>query len=201
MILDFTSLVKDFSCSFNGVLHIGAHHGNEYNTYKSMDISPIIFVEALPHVFDVLTKNVGSECVCINTALGNENGTVEMYVDEANSGGSSSVLKPKLHLSQFPGITFPRKVEVPITKLDLLDVPKCNFLNIDVQGYELEVLKGAKEYLLGVDYVMIEVNQDEVYENCVQVDELDKFLEQYGLKRVVTSWVGGNWGDAFYIKN
>lgn len=200
MILDFNSIATNFSCVFNGVLHIGAHHGNEYNTYRAMNISPVVFVEALPHVYDILIKNVSTECICINTALGNKVGKVEMYVDEANSGGSSSVLKPKLHLTQYPGITFPKKIEVPITKVDLLDIPKCNFLNIDVQGYELEVLKGAKEYLNGIDYVMIEVNRDEVYENCVQVNEIDEYLGNYGLNRAITNWVGETWGDAFYIK-
>jgi hypothetical protein len=47
---------------------------------------------------------------------------------------------------------------------------------------------------------MTEVNNDEVYKNCVKVDELDKFLSDYGFERVETTWDGGTWGDAFYIK-
>lgn len=88
-------------------------------------------------------------------------------------------------------------------RLDDLDigVEKYNFINVDVQGYELEVLKGASETLRNIDYIMSEVNRDEVYENCAQVEELDNFLANYNFVRVETVWVGDIWGDAFYIKN
>ena len=57
-----------------------------------------------------------------------------------------------------------------------LDLSKYNFMNIDVQGYELEVFKGAFETLKNIDYIISEVNQDEVYEGCPHVSELDKYL-------------------------
>ena len=201
MILDIFSLQKKYNCKFNGVLHIGAHEGQEYSSYAKMGLETMIFVEPLPHVYSKLIKNVGENCKCINAALGNRVGEVEMYVDEANTGGSSSVLKPKMHLDQYPHITFPQKITVPITKVDLLDISKCNFVNIDVQGYELEVLKGAENYMRSVDYVMLEVNRDEVYENCAKVDQIDEFLAEYKLFRMETEWAGHTWGDAFYVKS
>ena len=48
---------------------------------------------------------------------------------------------------------------------------------------------------------MTEVNRAEVYENCGMINELDDYLNQYQFSRVETSWAGGTWGDAFYIKN
>jgi hypothetical protein len=73
-------------------------------------------------------------------------------------------------------------------------------INIDVQGYELEVFKGGKDFLNEVDYIITEVNRDEVYKGCAKIDELDSFLAPYGFNRVETTWDGGTWGDAFYIK-
>ena len=75
-----------------------------------------------------------------------------------------------------------------------------NFINIDVQGYELEVFKGGKKVLESIDYILSEVNNAEVYENCVNVSELDVFLREFGFERVEPNWEGGTWGDAFYIK-
>jgi FkbM family methyltransferase len=200
MILDLEQLVTEYKCNINGVLHVGAHHGQEYSVYKKLQINPIIFIEALPHTYDILVNNVPTSCLCINTAIGNNTGNVDMFVDVANTGGSSSVLKPKMHLQQYPHITFPHKITVPITKIDLLDIPICNFINMDIQGYELEALKGAFTYLKNVDYIMLEVNRDEVYEHCAHVDEVDAFLKDYSFIRVQTHWAGGTWGDAFYIK-
>ena len=71
---------------------------------------------------------------------------------------------------------------------------------MDVQGYELEVLKGSVETLKHVDYLMCEVNRAEVYEDCCMVNEIDSFLLPYGLERVETTWDGHTWGDAFYAK-
>ena len=78
---------------------------------------------------------------------------------------------------------------------------KYNFINIDVQGYELEVFKGSLRTLESIDYIISEVNRAELYENCTNVYELDNFLSLYGFKRVETSWEGVTWGDALYIKN
>jgi len=71
---------------------------------------------------------------------------------------------------------------------------------MDVQGYELEVLKGGLETLKQVDYVYCEVNRDEVYENNAYVEEIDKFLSDYDMTRVETDWAGDIWGDALYIR-
>ena len=70
---------------------------------------------------------------------------------------------------------------------------------MDVQGYELEVLKGGIKTLENIDYVYCEVNRDEVYENNALIQEIDEFLSSYDLVRVETDWMGGTWGDAFYI--
>ena len=75
-----------------------------------------------------------------------------------------------------------------------------NFINMDVQGYELEVLKGGSETLKHVDYVYCEVNRDEVYENNAYIEELDEFLSEYEMDRVETDWSGGILGDALYVR-
>ena len=75
-----------------------------------------------------------------------------------------------------------------------------NFITIDVQGYELEVFKGGQETLKNIDYIITEVNRDELYENCARVEHLDDFLLQFDFQRVETNWEGETWGDAFYIK-
>lgn len=111
-------------------------------------------------------------------------------------------MKPKKHLEQYPEIIFDSYEMVEMVRLDdiLENKEKYNFLTIDVQGYELEVLKGSRETLKNVDYILTEVNRDDLYENCAKVKELDTFLQQFAFQRVETNWEGGTWGDAFYLK-
>ena len=73
-------------------------------------------------------------------------------------------------------------------------------INIDVQGYELEVFKGGSDFLNHIDYIISEVNREELYKGCAMINEVDEYLSNYNFKRVKTCWDGGTWGDALYIK-
>lgn len=202
MIKPFPELVAEFGITPKGVIHIGGHRGQEYPYYRDAKLNPIIFVEPHPANFKILSENVGKECILFNTALGNQEGTVEMFIEEANDGQSSSVLEPYIHRIQYPSIEFLYKIDVPITKLDLLDFDrtKVNLINIDVQGYELEVLKGGPKTLESIDYVYAEVNRDEVYKDCAKVEQMDEYLGTFGFSRKGTWWCGVTWGDALYAK-
>lgn len=201
MLLDFDYLYGKYNLKIKGVIHIGAHFGQENKIYQKYDIKNKIFFEPLPHVFKKLQENV-KDGILVNNALGSETGIKQMYLELDNQSQSSSILKPKIHLTQYPWIKFGGKVNVNMIRLDdyEFDRDNYNFINIDVQGYELEVFKGGKDTLNNIDYIIAEVNRDELYENCAKVDELDDFLGKYGFKRVETDYVGVTWGDALYIK-
>jgi FkbM family methyltransferase len=203
MIFDFNTLRNKYNFNINGVIHIGGHYGEEYELYNSLNV-PSIFFEPLSNNYNVLKSKVEHDpnIQTFQCALGNENKIVTMNVETANNGQSSSILKPKKHLEQYPHITFNSTEEVNMFRLDDIDLnlTQYNFLNIDVQGYELEVFKGAFETLKNINYIISEINRDEVYENCPHVDELDEYLSQFGFKRVETDWAGDTWGDALYIK-
>jgi FkbM family methyltransferase len=201
MLIDLESSIKKYGIKVNGVIHIGAHYGQEFNTYKNLGIDNIVFFEPIPETFKILKNNVGDKAILHETALGNSVGEIDMNVETVNHGQSSSILTPYLHLQQYPSIVFNKKVKVSINKLDnFLNYSKNhNFIVIDVQGYELEVFKGSEEYLKYVDGIITEVNRDEVYKDCTKINELDEFLLKYSFKRVETNWVGGIWGDALYV--
>jgi FkbM family methyltransferase len=202
MLKPLPELISDFDLNIRGVIHIGGHRGQEYVYYKELGLTNIIFVEPQLDNFNILSKNVGSECSLFNIALGNFEGEADMFTEIANQGQSSSLLQPHRHLIQYPGIIFNGKIKVGVTKLDLLpfDRSSYNFINIDVQGYELEVFKGGTDTLKGIDYVYAEVSRAELYKNCPLVEDIDRFLGGCGFQRVDTWWDGITWGDALYIR-
>ena len=206
MLFDFHSLFKEYKMNIRGVMHVGAHYGQEYFGYKEEGIEEHIFFEPLQKNFKVLQENMSGveKVVLVNKAVGNIKSEVSMYVESANNGQSSSVLLPQKHLEQYPHIQFFETETVDMIRLDdFLDSSqreKYNLINIDVQGYELEVFKGATNLLEGIDYIISEVNRDELYAQCALVGEVDEFLGRYGFTRVSTNWEGRTWGDALYIK-
>jgi len=211
MLFNFNNLIQKHQAKINGIIQVGAHYGDEIDLFIGNGITNILCFEPVPSTFEILKQNAINKAKIINLALGNENKIVEMNIETANNGQSSSILKPALHLIQYPHITFNSKIEVEMMRLDdfiknynksnyQINNESYNFLCLDVQGYELEVFKGAKDTLNDIDYILCEVNRDVVYHGCAMVDELDNFLEKYDFKRVETTWDGNIWGDAFYVK-
>jgi len=203
MLLSFTGLRKKYNMHVQGIIHVGAHYGEEISEYIENGIQDIVLFEPLSECFDVLAQkvmNLNANIEGHQVALGSAPGTAIMYLSD-NEKQSSSILKPKVHLTHHPHVKFNGTEEVEVDLLDNFDTKDYNFLNMDVQGYELEVLKGSTETLKHVDYVYCEVNRDEVYEGNAYVEELDEFLSSYGMERVETSWDGEIWGDALYLKN
>ena len=84
-----------------------------------------------------------------------------------------------------------------------MEIEDIDLLNIDTQGYEMEVLKGSRKLLSqGIKYIILEVNKKELYEGCPLVKDIDNFLKKFGFVRTDTHyWMDSySWGDAFYIK-
>lgn len=203
MLLDFKKLIKQYTMNVTGVIHIGAHYGEEYEIYtKYNSIKEMYFFEPDPDSFRILQEKIKDDpkTKAFNIALGSEKCLMDFY-KSSNQGESSSLLEPLGHLNQYPQIRFHKSDKVAVDKLDHFVLPEeLNLINIDVQGFEMEVFKGAKKTLDQIKYIIAEVNRSEVYKNCCMVTELDLFLSEYRLKRVETTWDGMTWGDAFYIK-
>jgi len=203
MLIKFSEVLK-LNIPIKGVIHVGAHYGQEYNDYVHAGIDNMMFFEPVRSTFEILkTKIPETESVKLfNVALGNETGEIIMFKETRNAGMSNSCLEPGTHLAHYPKIQFTDKEIVGIDKLDNIDFDSSlfNFINMDVQGFELEVLKGAARTLNYIDIVYTEINTEEVYKDCCLVEELDYYLKLYGFDRVLTASTGKGWGDALYLK-
>jgi len=204
MLLSFNSLIRKYSINVTGVIHVGGHIGQEMKTYRKNNVDNLIVIEPQQVPFQKLKSVVDSldfpNIQLVNKALGNRCDTVEMTCND--DGLCSSILNPKHVLEQYPDIIFDRKETVEMVTMDSVigENHNYNFLNMDTQGYELEVLRGAKKTLQKINYVYTEVNNTEVYENNALIEEIDEFLKDYNMIRVETDWMGVTWGDAFYIR-
>jgi FkbM family methyltransferase len=201
MLTDFWTMLNQHGISINGIIHVGGYFGEDVPIYTSCGVKRAAFFEPSPEPFRALKEKTDpvEHYHAYNFALGNTEGIVDFNV--ANMEAASSILQPNLLHIIHPEISFPRKIQVPLRTLDSFQLEGYNFLNIDVQGYELEVLKGGKDTLNHIQYVLTEVNYRENYKNGCLIQDIDDFLSTYKLKRVATyDGVAGYWGDALYIK-
>lgn len=113
---------------------------------------------------------------------------------------SGSIHRPVTHLqsdkygSRWPKTVFEETVEAECTSVDIFceenDIDHIDFLWMDTQGAEREVLKGAQRMLSKTDYVYTEYYDEEMYKNCAGLEEIQSLLPNYVLEH--------NWrcGDA-----
>lgn len=203
MLIDFNTIFNSYKMEITGVIHVGAHHGEEIPVYINNGIKNIVLFEPVLDNFNKVAShaaNYNANITGHQVALGSTNKIVDMYLS-SNQCESSSILKPKKHLQLYPDVTFDRTEEVEVNRLDDYNLTEYNMLNIDVQGYELEVLKGAENTLQYIDYIYCEVNSDEIYENNAYIEDIDDFLSKFSFERIETDWWEDHgWGDAFYVK-
>lgn len=185
-----------------GILQVGAHRGQEVDAYIEMGVRNIILIEPCADAFAHLKKKYGKNpyVKLFNTAIGNYTGQVTMNVETANGGMSNSILEPTIHLDQYPDIKFQGTEIVDITRLDDLDFDRSqyDFLMMDCQCYEGEVLKGATETLKSIQYIMTEVNLVTMYDKCTLLEDLKKLIPDFELKE--SKFVNHSWGDAIFYR-
>lgn len=119
------------------------------------------------------------------TALGQQDGRVTIHRNEFVP--SSSILPmARLHATAFPYTRDVTEAEVGIIPLDefaaLVDEPAL--LKIDVQGYELQVLRGAVATLTRCQAVVLEVSWETLYHGAPTPTELATFLQASGFEHV-----------------
>jgi len=185
-----------------GVLHIGANVGEEAPVYEQLGIKKQIWIEGNPDIFLKLKANIAHnpQAVALNYVIGDENKTVTFHIAN-NNGQSSSVLELGTHAQQHPDVRYINHIEAKMHRIDSLglDLEGVDFLNIDLQGFEQQALRGMGDLLHQFKWAYLEINKADVYKGCIQVNDLDLFMLGFGFKRVESIWVG-NWGDGLYIK-
>ena len=201
-------LITDFKKHLNkqitGCIHIGAHHAEEKQIYNELGISKIIWIDANPEYEEIIKKNTNNEDLVIIRGVGNIKRKIDFNI--SNNGQSSSILELGTHKYVHPDVVYVSKIEIQEDRMvDIfneynINPNEFNFLNLDIQGYELEAIKGFEDKINNLDYIYTEVNQDLLYENCSLITDIDEYLKKYSFVRVDTIITGYGWGDALYVK-
>lgn len=209
MILDLKMLFQKYNFKLTGVLHIGAHVGQELDFYQQMHAQKVVCVEANPKVFEKLVEVVKTypnvQAVCC--AISDKNGKIPFYI--TSNTESSSILKLKYHAKIYSNIVETECIEVNsytidnlIKSMNNIEPSDFNFINIDIQGAELLAFQGATNLLEHhIKVISTEINYKELYKSCGLKDDLDKFLGKFGFVcKEISCHYHPSWGDAFYVK-
>jgi FkbM family methyltransferase len=119
-------------------------------------------------------------------AIGATEGVIDINVS-ANSVSSSALPMLESHVSAAPDSNYTSVEKVPLHALDSL-APRwmreahCTLLKVDTQGFEAEVLKGAKQTLSRVRGLQLELSLVPLYSGQVLLPELMAEITSLGFE-------------------
>lgn len=134
------------------IFDIGANEGQSATTYLTLFSQPQIYAfEPDTEVFNILSKELNGKIKAFNQAVGAELGVLKF--NKFNNSCLNSLLKIDVATeNRFSQEGLKEIVEVPLTTVDVFcsqhNIQHIDLLKSDTQGYEINVLEGAKEMLL-----------------------------------------------------
>jgi FkbM family methyltransferase len=192
---DIEQILKDFK--IQTILDVGANIGQSTMKFiKSYPYSEIYCIEPVSNTFNQLLKNTNSPNVkCYQLALGSENGNSEIKVYDARCD-MNSLLKSNIDIRNNDYRI--EKIEVQtLTDFCLKNkINHINYLKIDTEGFDLEVLKGGKELLVNkvIDLIEIEVGMNCQNKYHINMFDVKEYLESrnyyiFGIYEQVQEWI------------
>lgn len=174
---DLIKWCEQFVTTNGTFVDIGSHIGT-YSVILSKKCKQVIAFEPQEKIYECLntsiTCNNCNNIITYNVGLGSEECEKTLYHVSEDGGGSS--------LLQNTNKKVISTEKIIIKTLDNYNLSNIDFLKIDVEGYELEVLKGAANTLYNNKYppFIFEVWPHEWYKT--QKETLLNYVEKLGYK-------------------
>jgi FkbM family methyltransferase len=176
------------------IIDVGARGGLSWQWAPFKHLITTVLVEPDPAEAAALVEKLKGEGLggvkVIPKGLGARNGTAELNL--LRNPECSSILEPNLPwLARFPEserFTTAKRIPIELSTLDselaALGVTQCDFLKLDVQGYELEVLAGASAAVRQCLVLEAETSFSEIYKGQPLFAQIDSALRPLGFSLI-----------------
>ena len=166
------------------IIDIGAAEGVISQMFsEAFPLATIYAFEPINITFNTLKKNTAAnkKIIAINKAIGNSIEERTIHVAERITSSSIFEIQKNIKNSYFASnLNHKQDENIRIVMLDdeIADIPEINIIKIDVQGFELEALKGARLTLQKTNIVLLEMQNHELYNRAPKYYELDEYLRK-----------------------
>lgn len=143
------------------------------HAFEPIDAHITAFKKEMKNIPDITLHSV---------ALGNR--WEELKINITNRSDASSILDPTNNVDKDYGVRKEKEQTIQVIPLDNYidknNIPLPDFIKLDVQGYELEVLKGATNCLAHAKWILCEVSFLHYYQDQPLFHQIADFLGHYG---------------------
>lgn len=172
------------------VLDVGANIGEYASDLRRAGYrGQIISFEPLSVAHEVLVHRSRNDRLWIaapRTAIGDINGAATINVSRILVSSSLLNMAP-LHQQLTPSAVYCGTEVVPLSRLDTVGRNYVNaasvvFLKVDTQGFEWNVVEGARGILSNVIGMQLELSVSALYENQILLDEMLQLMRDKGFR-------------------
>lgn len=176
------------------VFDVGANMGNRVEAFLALG-ARVVAVDPQAQCVHYLQRRFGNRISVVNSGLGASTGTATLHLSNAHTTASMSEnwITETMSTNRFEGVVWNRKIAVPVTTIDRLisqhGTPQ--FCKIDVEGYELEVLRGLSQPIRSLSF---EFTPDvfDVTRGCIaHLESLSRYRYSYSVGEsmvLATQW-------------
>jgi FkbM family methyltransferase len=155
------------------IVEVGARYGDESIMMSSIFKESIVYAfECNPNTIDICKKNLveHDRIKLFDVGLGEVETTLPFYSFTRDNDGASSLFK-RIDFNETQQLSGYIKIQKLCDVMKNENVTHIDLLCMDVQGYELNVLKGCDTFLQNVKFIIMEepkkvINTQFLPENC-----------------------------------
>jgi FkbM family methyltransferase len=185
--------LRHLNTNIQTVFEVGARYGDESIKLSNVFSDAKIFsFECNPLTVEICKEKLKNipNISFIQKGLGDKNEKLPFYSYIDNNDGASSFYKrldAEITQKQIGTIDLIKLSDFVIEN----NIPKINLLCMDIQGYELNVLKGCDEYIKNIDFIIMEepkpiinteylpINVHSKYINAPTSEEIKLFMNKH----------------------
>tara|TARA_B110000196_G_scaffold260987_1_gene232364 strand:- start:271 stop:984 length:714 start_codon:yes stop_codon:yes gene_type:complete len=179
--IELEKLVKDIRVP-ETIIDIGSNKGQFILLIEKLFPNKMVYsFEPIKEMIDKQKKffKYKKNIIFHNLALGSSITSKDFLI--TNRMDSSSFLKIAEDKNESKKYLIKEKRNIKISTLDSIllneKISRPILIKMDVQGYELEVLKGSNDLLKKTDYLLLEVSENEMYQNQPTEKIIIKYLK------------------------
>jgi len=182
------------------VFDVGANVGNRTEVFLGLG-ARVIAVEPQPPCQDVLKRlfEQNHRFMLVPEALGAQAGEAQMFVGDALvlSTLSSEWLSKMRESGRFGELEWNKTATVQVRTIDSLiaELGEPAFCKIDVEGFELEVIKGLSRPLTALSVEVASEHTDSIIQALDRLDALGNYAYNYSIAECMAMsmdhWVDG----------
>ena len=163
--------ILEFVNKDGNAIDIGAHVGFWLRD-MCKQFKHVYAFEPIEEVRQCLAKNVSAENYSTySVGLGAKNENLKVNYNPAETGNT--------HASKDGNQT------ITIRKLDDMNLPKIDYIKVDTEGFEIEVLKGGEKLIKEYKpFVHVEVKGKVLVKQGLSSDDVDEYLKSINYKEV-----------------